>query len=320
MQRTREAARGRWRAILRTFGFTDQQLNPRRHCPCPICGGKDRYRYSDYEQNGNWICTHCGAGDGFQLLMKANGWDWSRTVEEVDKLVGEVPMDKPTPKTKDPREEMRKIWRISRPITQGDPVWWYLKQRGIHLVEPPWCLRYVPSLPYFGTDRVKTYDACVSCIQPVDGGKGVNMQRIYLERGQHPPYMQKASVEAPKRLMPGELPAGSAVRLYPPDGHVLGVAEGIETALSCRQLFGVPTWAAISAHGLQTFEPPEEIEKLHVFADNDHNYVGQAAAYKLASHMVLRRKIEVHVHIPEVAGTDWNDAVLDRVRLALHPG
>lgn len=45
---------GRWRAILPRLGL-DQSFLTGRHCPCPICGGKDRFRFDDQEGRGTWI-------------------------------------------------------------------------------------------------------------------------------------------------------------------------------------------------------------------------------------------------------------------------
>ena len=44
--------------------------------------------------------------------------------------------------------------------------------------------------------------------------------------------------------MMGTMPTGAAVRLMPHE-EMLGIAEGIETALSASILFNVPVWAAL---------------------------------------------------------------------------
>ena len=85
----------------------------------------------------------------------------------------------------------------------------------------------------------------------------------------------------PRRLMPGIIAKGAAIRLGPA-GDVLGIAEGIETALSVTALFGVPCWAAVSAAMLAAWQPPPEAKRIIVFGDNDPNYAGQSAAYALA--------------------------------------
>ena len=90
----------------------------------------------------------------------------------------------------------------------------------------------------------------------------------------------------------------------------LGIAEGIETALAAQILFKVPTWAAICANGISSFEPPNTTERLLVFADNDINQVGQRAAAALADRISCRMLVETI--IPDTAGLDWNDVLLRR--------
>ena len=72
--------------------------------------------------------------------------------------------------------------------------------------------------------------------------------------------------------------------------------------------FKVPVWAALNANGIKSFQPPRGLLRLHVFADNDANYVGQVAAYDLA-HRLNRGGLTVEVHVPPIADTDWLDAL-----------
>ena len=73
------AAYGRWPEIHAALGIDPRYLNPRRHCPCPRCGGKDRYRYTDYQGRGGFICNQCypEGGSGFDLLMLVFGYDFA---------------------------------------------------------------------------------------------------------------------------------------------------------------------------------------------------------------------------------------------------
>ena len=116
---------------------------------------------------------------------------------------------------------------------------------------------------------------------------------------------RKAPVIEPRRLMPGIIAKGAAVRLGP-TGDLLGIAEGIETALSATALFGVPCWAAVSAGMLAAWQPPPQARRIIIFGDNDPSYAGQAAAYALARRLGTRQRV-VEVQIPHKVGTDWND-------------
>ena len=58
---------GHWQMILKRLGF---EVVKNKHCPCPICGGKDRFRFDDIDGRGTWICNQCGAGDGLELVKR----------------------------------------------------------------------------------------------------------------------------------------------------------------------------------------------------------------------------------------------------------
>jgi putative DNA primase/helicase len=69
-----------------------------------------------------------------------------------------------------------------------------------------------------------------------------------------------------------------AVRLGQPTNGELGLAEGLETALSATQLTGKPCWATLGADQLPKVAIPDGVRKVVIFADNDSNGVGQREA------------------------------------------
>ncbi len=65
----KDRAVGRWKGILPSLGIPSKALT-NRHGPCPMCGGKDRFRFDDKGGRGTWFCSHCGAGDGIELVKR----------------------------------------------------------------------------------------------------------------------------------------------------------------------------------------------------------------------------------------------------------
>jgi putative DNA primase/helicase len=89
---------------------------------------------------------------------------------------------------------------------------------------------------------------------------------------------------------------------------MLAVAEGIETALSFAQLFGVPSWAALGTANLASFEPPAGLRKLWIAGDPGE--AGIEAARRLAQR--VRTRMEVMISRPDDAPGDWNDVLKRR--------
>ena len=298
-----EAARGRWHEILPTFGI-DRKFLQKKHGPCPCCGGKDRFTYDNKENRGTYHCNQCGAGSGFQLLMMWKGWSMNEAVKEVSKIVETVEKkldNNPTQSDEAKKKAMNDTWTGAQSVKEGDPVHTYLKKR-LGTVEPSNALRTHPSLWHFETK--KSYPAMLAKISD-PANKPVSIHRTYLtEAG------EKAEFKPNKMLMAGHIPDGSAIRLLPYD-DVLGITEGIETALSCYNLFGIPCWAAISAPMLVKWQPPQYLRTVVIFGDNDHNFVGQLASYRLA--WQLKRDnadLKIIVAFPYINGADWNDVML----------
>lgn len=85
----------------------------------------------------------------------------------------------------------------------------------------------------------------------------------------------------------------------------LGIAEGIENALTLRAYGWWPLWAAGSAGAIRTFPIIGGIETLTIFADSDDRGTGAEAARECA----LRWRefgCLAEIHYPP-AGSDWND-------------
>ncbi len=92
-----------------------------------------------------------------------------------------------------------------------------------------------------------------------------------------------------------------------PAATKMGVAEGVETAIAASMLFDIPVWAALNTSLLKAFEPPELCEELVIFADNDENFAGHAAAYALAH--AQSGRVLIDVCMPGAPGEDWCDVL-----------
>lgn len=286
---------GRWESILTSLGVATEYLS-KKHGPCPICGGKDRYKFDNKDGRGTWFCSKCGAGDGFNLVQKMNGWVFSQAATEIERVLGVSQPDVPRREVTDAQksEALRKAWRESKPVTKGDPVWQYLVNRA-DICEVPTSLRYHPELRY---DANRSFPAMLGVVTMPDGTSST-MHRTWLDGNGG-----KAQVDEPKKVMSGTIKTGS-IRLAEVSEYV-GISEGIETALRASILFGVPTWAAISAGGMRDWIAPEGIKHVTIFGDNDANFTGQNAAFALA-HTLSMQGIKVEVRIPDQVGTDWAD-------------
>ncbi len=294
-----ELAVGRWPGLLVQFGI-ERHLLTGKHAPCPACEGRDRFRFDDREGRGTFICSHCGAGDGFKLLQLVKGWSFKQAASEVEGIVGTVQAGAPRPVQSDAAkvEACRRIWRESQAVAVGDPVSAYLLRRtSIDVV--PACIRFHPALPYRHDDGSTTrHPAMVAKVQDADGN-GVAIHRTYLTCDGN-----KADVPTVKKIA-GSLPPSSAVRLFPASSTI-GIAEGIETALSASVRFGVSVWAAVSSGGMERWTPPPGTERVTIFGDNDLSGTGQAAAWNLAKRLIAAG-VAVEGKIPDEPGTGWAD-------------
>ncbi len=286
-----QRAVGRWPGILAAIGVPSKALrNVHGPCPLPGCpdhGGKDRFRFDDKNGHGTWICSQCGYGRGADMAMRFLGVDFKDAAKIIEQHLPNAPVvlpDRPQPNDLAVRQEMIDLWeKRCRPITSDDAAGRYLIKRlgNIQLPQPS-CLRLAPDEKYFRDGaRPLWFPAMVALVEPSDEAKAAGekaaLHRTFLDRHG----AAKADVAPPRKMMPGRIPAGAAVRLFLNHGKILGIAEGIETALAASVLYNTPTWSALNSALLEKWTPPASVETVLIFADNDRNGAGQQAAARL---------------------------------------
>lgn len=312
----RIAVAGRWPEVLAALGIDREHLR-NRHGPCPVCGGKDRFRFDDKEGRGTWICSQCGAGDGFMLLQRVHGWGFAESLREVTKAarIDSEHSRSPAPRgTISDRECMKGAPATPTPRTRalmrsvasladvGDTVT-YLESRHLWPLPAGCSLRAHAGAPYYdGPELVGKFPALVAAVADIEG-EMVTCHVTYLQHG------RKLQGYAPRKILgPMAGRRGCAVRLMPLAGDTLGIAEGLETALAAAQIHGVPTWAALNAGMLTKFVPPPGIHRVMIFADADR--AGLEAAWHLREELDGRATCELRT--PPLPHKDWNDVLLAR--------
>jgi putative DNA primase/helicase len=314
----KQRMRGRWTEFLRACGI-DETILSGRNRPCPMCGGRDRFQYTDKFEMGNFHCRGCGPGNGFALLQGVLGMTFGESIAQIDQYLGRSPAPSAPARATATLARMRvlaqRLWDEAQPLARGDAVDSYLRHRGLHLSDFPSALRCHPRLGYYakevGKERsslVGHYPAMLGMVRACDGSI-ITLHRTYLCDG------RKAPVPDAKKLLSAGI-SGAAVQLFAP-GDELALAEGIETALAVHLATGKPVWSAINAGNLERLVLPTTVRRVCIYADNDASskYDGQAAAYGLARRLRQEDpKRQVDVYTPRRLGQDWAD-VWARLRM-----
>ncbi|MBN1460973.1 MAG: AAA family ATPase [Armatimonadetes bacterium] len=214
----------------------------------------------------------------------------------------------------DPAVKLRKLWQET--TTDRTRISAYLESRGLpaEAVEciPEDVVRFHPGLKYWTTSEtgdpilVGSYPAMVARVTDATG-RGVSLHSTYLDPDGSGKLEVGEGLPAKKLSTPTKDGAakGASIKLAPA-GSLLGLSEGIETALAVSAATGQRCWSCLSARGLETVELPEQVRTVHLWADNDASGVGQSSAGRLASRF-HNQGLTVYVHIPPEPGTDWLD-------------
>lgn len=195
------------------------------------------------------------------------------------------------------RRLAQELWIKARPA-RGTLVETYLKARGIR-GQAPDALRFMPSLRHHSGS---SWPAMLGAITDAQGAV-LAVQRTWLARDGS----AKAPVD-PAKMTLGPMEDG-AVRFGSPLASI-GLAEGIETALSAKQIYSLPVWAVLGCNRFETVAIPAEVESVVIFADRgDAGWTSaNAAAYRFES---AGRHVEII--LPPTRDTkDFNDELRAR--------
>jgi putative DNA primase/helicase len=202
----RDRARGHWKHILAVVGNVDSRHLDGKHHPCPICGGKDRWRFDDKKGEGTSICGQCGARDGVKLVMDLLGVDFPEAAKRIEVIIGTdaKPRDYVDTSEADAAETHKQVlsfWRSGQRVVVGDPVDRYLRRRVGNYPETR-AIRCIPSTPFMG----RTMPAMITAYVDV-AGELSSIQRTFLTADG-----EKQSDVENDRWNTGPLPAGGADR------------------------------------------------------------------------------------------------------------
>lgn len=324
----RDAAKGRWQQIFLSLAENELGVavaSAPEHVPCPVHGGTNGYRlFEHFHETGRGICNTCGPQkSGFETLAWVKNIGFWDAVDEVRRWLKLEDTSPPAPlpvvaaKPKMPPKLAFKliadVWKGSTPI-DGTPAERYLEKRGIWKENISKELRAHPGLPYIAKKGEPPIGVFPCLLAPVRNGKDgrlVTLHRIYVTPEGH-----KAPVPDPKKMMTPHLELkGSAVRLFPAEGEVLGFAEGIETALAAHAISRMPVWAGVFATLMEQVAVPEHVKRVVIWADRDTCQRGEQAANSLANRLE-KSGIAVEVYMPPISipenekTIDWLDALL----------
>lgn len=191
----------------------------------------------------------------------------------------------------------RDVWQSLKPIAGEARA--YLEARRCAIPPADGHLRWSPSLKH-----PSGYEgpALVGLVTDAISKQPITLHRTWIK-----PDGEKADIQPPRMLLGNHRKQGGCIRLWPDEAVEggLGIAEGIETALTVAEVFK-PVWALIDAGNLGAFPVLDGINSLLILADNDP--AGLRASDKCATRW-YEAKRQVRIAKSPVPHEDLNDYV-----------
>ena len=280
---------GAWRQTLEGYGC--KLPNGRHHGPCPVCGGKDRFRFDDKDGRGTWFCSQCDpqSGGGLLLLSRYIG---KPTIETAKELIGQdmprtiAPVRKHSATDEQIRDELRKraqrgaemLMEHSKPASHS-----YMNGKGL-LGE--WL---VNSQIMMGAEQERIEPGALLLVPVYKNGELVNVQKI--------------TAEGKKRPIYGGDMSGVCHIIHGP-GKTVAVVEGFATGVTVNRMTNATTYVAFNTSNLMSIASQARNENpdamLIIFADNDEH----GAGLKYAEDAAI--PVNAKIALPPEIG-DWDD-------------
>ena len=263
----------------------------------------------------HWVCfAGCGSGGAIDYVMRKRNLGFVEAVAELRDTPAVAPQrrvdlaNKPRRRVDAGADDLARVHAIIResgPVASGTAAWQYLWSRGLPTHQP--ALR-----AHAGLYVAETGERLPALVAPIKDSAGhvVATQRIWcLPRveygGDTNPKDSRAPLEARKKTL-GSMGDG-CVRLAAA-GPLLGIAEGVETAIACAVIFKIATWAVCGAARFGSVWIPDEVQQLYIFGDRGE--AGEALAYRAGA--LHRQDRECSVVLPDERYGDFAEQLLAR--------
>lgn len=202
----------------------------------------------------------------------------------------------------------RALWQKGVAITGTLAERYLREQRGYQLhqlASVATSLRFVESL--WCQELQKKFPALIACIK--DSSEYITaVQRTWLN-----PETGEAIVGDKGKLKRtfGPMHDGAVKLGLIPDDQ-LGLAEGVEDALSVYNLYWMPTWAVLSHNRFTAVKLPKTVKRLILFGDNTSDATRADPLALEAADRWETLGIEVKIETPPFGYKDWNDFLRKR--------
>jgi hypothetical protein len=312
--------RGRWPGILMQLGLLDHKALAGRHVPCPMCGGRDRFHFSDRDI-GRWHCRGCGeGGDGLRLIERIKGVGFAEAAELVEGVIGgsRRPQDRrstprrpqhlrPAPRPPAAVPEARNgvsttaqalaLWSEARDPRRTRAELYLRHWRKLDLPEDlaGEVLRWHPGV-----------GAMLALFRNIMTGEPQAVSRTFLD----------SHARKIERKFLGPV-GGAAMMLDPFDEvtHGLFICEGLETGMAARRYQLRPIWALGSAGEIERLPVLGGVECLTILGENDCAANARAIEACGARWHAAGREVQI---VNPTFGKDLNDTIMSKEKAA-HP-